>query len=219
MRAQAGEARERTRPGRENRLNDIILSSIETFSRTNYEKATTALLAKEAGVAEGTLYKYFPSKKELFLACCRHIEEQLIARYDEIYRECGDKPLEYLKRVSTSYLEFVRDNPSMRKFLAFVLNNTFDEDFRRELEDFVNLNIQATEQMLRKGQEMGEIRGDLDPHVVAWFYVGAYFTIILMVEMEAEVFKEADLVVKYLNILNLENPGTKGQPAPKVPKG
>lgn len=219
MRAQAGKTRERTRQGRENRLNDIILSSIETFSRTNYEKATTALLAKEAGVAEGTLYKYFPSKKELFLACCRYIEEQLIARYDAIYRECSNRPLEYLKRVSASYLEFVRDNPSMRKFLAFVLNNTFDEDFRRELEDFMNLNIRATEQMLRKGQEMGEIRGDLDPHVVAWFYVGAYFTIILMVEMEVEVFKEADLVGKYLNILNLENPGTKDQPARKATKG
>jgi AcrR family transcriptional regulator len=191
--------------GRENRLNDIILSSIETFSRTNYEKATTALLAKEAGVAEGTLYKYFPSKKELFLACCRYIEEQLIARYDAIYEECRDKPLEYLRRVSRSYVDFVRDYPSMRKFLAFVLNNTFDEDFRRELEDFMSLNIRATERMLRRGQEMGEIRDDLDPHVVAWFYVGAYFTIILMVEMEAEMFAEPDLVDRYLGILDLSS--------------
>lgn len=191
------------RPGRGDRLNHIILSSIETFSRTNYEKATTALLAREAGVAEGTLYKYFPSKKELFLACCRYIEEQLLARYEAIYRECGDRPLEYLKRVSASYLEFVRDNPSMRKFLAFVLNNTFDEDFRRELEGFMDLNIRTTERMLRRGQEMGEIREDIDPHVVAWFYVGAYFTIILMVEMEAEVFKNPELVDRYLDILNL----------------
>ncbi len=200
---QAGSGGGQVKADRGNRLNEIILSSIETFSRTNYEKATTALLAREAGVAEGTLYKYFPSKKELFLACCRHIEEQLLTRYEAIYRECGDKPLEYLKRVSASYLEFVRDNPSMRKFLAFVLNNTFDEDFRRELEDFMGLNIRTTEQMLRKGQEMGEIRKDIDPHVVAWFYVGAYFTIILMVEMEAKVFENPELVDRYLDILNL----------------
>lgn len=206
-----GAAMDAGRPSRGNRVNEIILSAIETFSRTNYEKATTALLAREAGVAEGTLYKYFPSKKELFLACCRYVEDLLIARYEAIYRECGDSPLKYLKRVSKSYVEFVRDNPSMRKFLAFVLNNSFDEDFRRELTDFMDLNIRATELMLRRGQERGEIRGDLDPHVVAWFYVGAYFTIILMVEMEAEVFKDPDLADRYLDILDLGGASREGR--------
>jgi AcrR family transcriptional regulator len=200
--------------GKSNRGNDIILASIDAFSRTNYEKATTALLAREAGIAEGTLYKYFPSKKELFLACCRYIEDLLIARYDAIYKEHRDEPLEYLKRVSSSYTNFVRENPSMRKFLAFVLNNVFDEDFRRELEDFINLNIRATEHMLRKGQKMGEIRKDLDPRIVAWFYVGAYFTLILMTEMDADEFEDPDFVDKYLNILQLEEAKRSAEATP-----
>ncbi len=191
--------------GKGDRYNEIILASIDAFSRTNYEKATTALLAKEAGIAEGTLYKYFPSKKGLFLECCRYIEGLLIARYDAIYKEHKDEPLEYLKRVSKSYLSFVRENPTMRKFLAFVLNNTFDEDFRRELEDFINLNIRATEHMLRRGQALGEVRQDLDPRIVAWFYVGGYFTLILMTEMEADEVEDPDFMDKYLNILQLED--------------
>lgn len=198
--------------GKGDRRNEIILASIDAFSRTNYEKATTALLAREAGVAEGTLYKYFSSKKELFLACCRFIEDLLISRYDAIYLECRDDPLEYLKRVSKSYLAFVRENPTMRKFLAFVLNNSFDEDFRRELEDFINLNIRATEHMLRKGQKMGEIRMDIDPRLVAWFYVGAYFTLILMTEMEADEVEDPDFSDKYLNILQLETERVAGPP-------
>jgi AcrR family transcriptional regulator len=197
-----------------NRYNEIILASIDAFSRTNYEKATTVLLAREAGIAEGTLYKYFSSKKELFLACCRYIESLLIERYDAIYLECRDDPLEYLKRVSRSYLAFVRENPTMRKFLAFVLNNTFDEDFRRELEDFISLNIRATEHMLRKGQAMGEVRKDLDPRVVAWFYVGGYFTLILMAEMDAEEVEDPDFMDKFLNMLQLGGAkGSAGAPA------
>ncbi|MEW6553883.1 MAG: TetR/AcrR family transcriptional regulator [Actinomycetota bacterium] len=202
--------------GKGNRTGDIILASIDAFSRTNYEKATTALLAREAGVAEGTLYKYFPSKKELFLACCRYIEDLLIARYEVIYREHGNEPLEYLKRVSSSYIDFVRENPSMRRFLAFVLNNVFDEDFRRELEDFINLNIRATEHMLRKGQEMGEIRKDVDPRIVAWFYVGAYFTLILMAEMDAAEIDDPMFVEKYANMLQLAD--VRG-PVGEAPKG
>jgi AcrR family transcriptional regulator len=114
------------------RYNGIILSSIDVFAGTNYEKATTALLAKEAGIAEGTLYRYFPSKKELFLECFRYIEGLLIERYQRIYEETKDQPLEYVKRVALSYQEFVRENPNVRKFIAFLLNNTYDEEFYNE---------------------------------------------------------------------------------------
>ena len=183
---------------REDRYNQIILASIEVFSRTNYEKATTALLAKEAGVAEGTLYKYFPSKKELFLGCCRYIEAQLIERYNAIYEEYRDQPLESLKRVGQSYLDFVKENPGMRKFLAFVLNNTFDEDFLRELKDFIDLNRRATERLIRRAIEKGELRKDIDPRVAAWFFVGGYFTLILMTEMGEEAVQDPDFLDKYM---------------------
>lgn len=173
------------------RYEQIIVSSIEVFARTNYEKATTAMLAGEAGVAEGTLYKYFPSKKELFLDCCRYVEAILLARYRAIYCEIPDRPLEYLKRIASSYQEFVNDNPSMRKFLAFVLNNTFDEDFRSELEGFMVLNVDATELMIRRAIEKGELKKKIDPRSAAWLFVGGYFTLILMAEIGAEEAREA----------------------------
>jgi len=183
------------------RYNQIILSSIDVFSRTNYEKATTAMLAEEAGIAEGTLYKYFPSKKELFLECFRYIAGQLIDRYNAIYKEKRGRPLESLKGVAKSYLDFVKENPSMRKFLAFVLNNSFDEDFAREMYDFFNLNIRATEGLLEAAIAKGDLKKDLDPHVMAWFFVGGYFTLILMTEMEEETVKDPDFLDKYMSAL------------------
>ncbi len=179
------------------RYEHIILSSINVFSRTNYEKATTAMLAREAGVAEGTLYKYFSSKKELFLACCAYVEDMLLARYREIYRETKDRPVEYLRRVAQSYLEFVLENPNMRRFLAFILNNSFDDDFRGELERFVRLNVGATERMIELGIDRGEITGKIDPTGAAWLFVGGYFTLIMM----AEVGATEALSPKYLDSL------------------
>ncbi|MBC7247312.1 MAG: TetR/AcrR family transcriptional regulator [Actinobacteria bacterium] len=183
---------------REGRVREIILASIDVFSRTNYEKATTAMLAREAGVAEGTLYKYFPSKKELFLACCRYIEDMLMERYNAIYRECRDRPLESLKRVGQSYLDFIRENPSMRKFLAFVLNNTYDEDFMKELESFFTLNREAVEDLIRRAKESGELKANIDPHIGSWFFVGGYFTLILMAEMDEEAVQDPAFMEKYM---------------------
>lgn len=172
--------------GKGPRYEDIILASISVFSRTNYEKATTALLAKEAGVSEGTLYKYFPSKKDLFLECCRYVENLLLERYRVIFKETGNRPVEYLRRVARSYLDFVRENPSMRRFLAFILNNTFDEDFKNELEGFVKLNVEATERMIEMAKKSGELSKKIDSRSAAWMFVGSYFTLILMTEIGAE---------------------------------
>jgi AcrR family transcriptional regulator len=176
------------------RYNEIILSSIEVFSRTNYEKATTAMLAKEAGVAEGTLYKYFPTKKDLFLECFRYIGSQLTERYVEVYKRVGHDPRAYLEEVSKSYFEFLQENPSSRLFMAFVLNNSFDLDFREELDRFTMFNVNAAERMIRLAIEKGEIRSDINPRVGAWFFVGGYFTMILMSELEADEFKDPDFI-------------------------
>ncbi|MBC7252974.1 MAG: TetR/AcrR family transcriptional regulator [Actinobacteria bacterium] len=176
----------------------IILSCIDVFSRTNYERATTAMLAREAGVAEGTIYKYFPSKKELFLACCRYIEDQLLQRYRAVYRQYRDRPLESLKRVGQSYLDFIRENPTMRKFLAFVLNNSYDEDFLRELEGFLTVNRLAVEELIREAQKRGELRESIDPRIGAWFFVGGYFTLILMAEMDEEAVNDPEFMEKYM---------------------
>lgn len=186
-------------PARGPKHEQLILSSIEVFARTNYEKATTAMLAREAGVAEGTLYKYFASKKELFLECCRYVEAMLLARYRAIYEETPDRPLEYLKRVARSYQEFVNENPSMRKFLAFVLNNTFDEEFRDELEGFMMLNVDATEHMIRRAIQKGELKKEIDPRSAAWLFVGGYFTLILMSEIGAGEAQDTGFVESLLS--------------------
>ena len=183
------------------RYNQILLSCIDVFSRTNYEKATTAMLAKESGIAEGTLYKYFPSKKELFLECYRYIARQLIDRYNAVYKEHREQPLESLKGVAQSYLDFVKENPSMRKFLAFVLNNSFDEDFAKEMEEFLDLNIRATEGLLERAMRRGELNKRVDPHIMAWFFVGGYFTLILMTEMEEDTVRDPRFLDMYMSAL------------------
>ncbi len=181
------------------RYNDIILSSIDVFAGTNYEKATTALLAKEAGIAEGTLYKYFPSKKELFLECFRYIKRLLVERYQRIYEETKDHPLEYVKGVALSYQDFVRENPNVRKFMAFLLNNTYDDDFRNELVGFLNLNVSMIERMLIVAMDKGELSNRINPHVAAWLFVGGYLTLILMYEVEGDDVLDPDFLKEYID--------------------
>lgn len=56
----------------------IIQAAVESFSQTGYDRTKMEDVAKRLGLSKGTIYLYFKSKEDLFLAIC----EQNIQRSD-----------------------------------------------------------------------------------------------------------------------------------------
>jgi AcrR family transcriptional regulator len=54
------------------RQKQILNAAMEVFSQKGYAAATVPEIAKRAGVAAGTIYIYYPSKRELFIAVIRN---------------------------------------------------------------------------------------------------------------------------------------------------
>lgn len=46
-----------------NRKEAVLKAAVKIFSEKGYSAATTSEIAKEAGVAEGTIFRYFKTKK------------------------------------------------------------------------------------------------------------------------------------------------------------
>src|ERR671936_1737727 len=66
------------------RRSAIIEAALRVFSEGSYAGATTAEIAREAGVSEPLLYRHFSSKRELYFACLdeawRRIRSRLEAK-------------------------------------------------------------------------------------------------------------------------------------------
>ncbi len=58
----------RKRMTADERRQSLIEATIKVVAKTNYDRATTAKIAKTAGVNEALIYSHFPGKKELQLA-------------------------------------------------------------------------------------------------------------------------------------------------------
>jgi AcrR family transcriptional regulator len=56
----------------EDRIRDIVRAAASRFNHNGFQHAKTADIAREAGVAEGTIYNYFTSKAHLFLYVMEH---------------------------------------------------------------------------------------------------------------------------------------------------
>src|SRR5207245_4312008 len=57
----------------------VLETACRVFSRSSYRGATTAEIAREAGISEPILYRHFGSKRDLYLACLEHAYDELVA--------------------------------------------------------------------------------------------------------------------------------------------
>ena len=48
----------------------IIQAAVESFAQTGFDRTKMEDIAKRLGLSKGTLYLYFKSKEDLFLAIC-----------------------------------------------------------------------------------------------------------------------------------------------------
>ncbi len=80
------------------RKEQLLDRASELFARHGYARATTAELAKAAGVTEPILYRHFDSKRELFVALIERAGRRTIANWEQHLAGAAD-PAERLKRL------------------------------------------------------------------------------------------------------------------------
>ena len=94
----------------------ILDAATRLFAQRGYADTDTQLLADELHVGKGTLYRYFPSKQELFLAAVDRGMRKLCEHIDACVEEIDDPP-ERIALVVHSYLGFFADHPELVELL------------------------------------------------------------------------------------------------------
>src|ERR1700689_5614078 len=78
---------------REQRMQEIMQVAAQVFRGKGYSEALTAQIAARAGVVEGTIYRYFPGKRELLIRVVEQWYERILADYDQqLKRLQGTRP-------------------------------------------------------------------------------------------------------------------------------
>ncbi len=95
---------------RAQRREEILASAARVFAARGYQGTDMQALADEAGVAKGTVYLYFASKEELFLAAVDQGVKQMKAYIDAAIAGITD-PLEWTGTAIRAYLGFFKDHP------------------------------------------------------------------------------------------------------------
>lgn len=92
------------------RQDEILDAAAKIFARRGFPGTDLQELADELGVAKGTIYRYFPSKRELFLAAADRGMQRLKAEIDAGVSAVSD-PFDKIERGIRHYFRFFDQHP------------------------------------------------------------------------------------------------------------
>ena len=151
----------------------IVDAALRVFAGGSYSGATTAEIAREAGVSEPILYRHFGSKRELYLVCLGAAWESLRAALDAKLEEYGDA--EAVNAVGQAAREFHASGGVKPVTLWMQALTEAGED--AGIQDFLRSQLREVHDYIadavRRSQRAGGVPQDRDPEAEAWIFVGA----------------------------------------------
>jgi TetR/AcrR family fatty acid metabolism transcriptional regulator len=157
--AQAGDKRER-----------ILAAAERIFARHGFFAAKVSDVAKEAGVADGTIYLYFKNKDDLLISLFENRMQQVNAALRAAIAKSRG-PIEQLRTFIKTYLQLVHDEPAAAEVLTIELRQS--SKFMKEYEnpEFADF-LRMLGSLVAAAQDAGEIDGDIPSHVAARMIFG-----------------------------------------------
>jgi TetR/AcrR family fatty acid metabolism transcriptional regulator len=149
------------------RSSEILEAAKKVFSSKGFNDATVDDVAEAAGIAKGTIYLYFPSKREIFVEVVR---QGIIALHAETARRVnaaettGDKILAFIE----TRMDFSESDREFYRLYYAEYSNllTSPAMVGKEFQDLYEKQAEALERVLVNGIRRGEVR-KTNPHAVA----------------------------------------------------
>jgi AcrR family transcriptional regulator len=134
----------------------ILDCATKVFAEAGFQKTDMQVIAEKAGVGKGTVYRYFGSKEELFLAAADAGMKKLESRVLQAI-EGVDTTAELVWRGGLAYAQFFQEHPELVEILI-----QERAEFQRSIPSthivYRDKHRGLKDHLLRRAVETGEIR-------------------------------------------------------------
>ena len=155
----------------------LFRAALELFAHKGFAETTVEDITNAADLGKGTFFNYFPSKEHILLAFGEMQLAKLQAAFDEMRKNNVPVPV-FLRSLGPRMTQEPMRNPSIIRILlqAFLANTAV----REPMLDLQRRVTAIHTEMIRMGQERGEIRDDQPPEVLANIFRQTIFGTLLI---------------------------------------
>jgi AcrR family transcriptional regulator len=140
----------------------LLTAAAQEFARSGFERANVDTISLAAGYAKGTIYNYFPSKEELFLAVIEEASAHAVAA-----RAARDgSAREQLTAALAGFCDWAREQDSLARVLVRECLMGTPGLYPRVISAEWPLTAQL-EGIIEHGMRHGEFRSDLPADLLA----------------------------------------------------
>ena len=178
---------------REERKKIVLCSAKAIFSQKGYHQTSISDIIQRAGIARGTFYLYFQSKRDVFNSILDGLVKELEEIVKPIDLDASSSPLEQLRNILRAVIMLALEDPDMTQILLSRAVS-LDSEFDSKLREFYEGVLGKVESALQHGIELGLIR-KCDTQVTARCILGCVKEVINLISSEAEAISQLDWIL------------------------
>lgn len=154
----------------------ILEAAVKVFAEEGFHQATVSQIAREAGVADGTIYLYFKNKDDILVQFFHYRAKQV---FDSFRKEVdkANNAIGKLHNLICCHLEEFQKDKNMALVYQAVTHQNYPI-VQNEIKEISKLYLDMVSEIIEQGQQEGSIRKNLYLGFVKRFILGAVDSVI-----------------------------------------
>jgi TetR/AcrR family fatty acid metabolism transcriptional regulator len=149
----------------------IIDAAVRVFARNGYYNSRVSDIAREAGIASGTIYLYFKTKDEILVTLFREKMAAWVAHVREAIKDEPD-PVAKIRRLVALHFSVLEKDPALAEVVQVELRQGH-KFFRGASAHEVSAYFELIATVLEEGQAAGVFRDDVPVKLATKVLFGA----------------------------------------------
>ncbi|MBA3035866.1 MAG: TetR/AcrR family transcriptional regulator [Desulfobacterium sp.] len=148
----------------------ILTAAVKVFAEQGFYQSTISQIAREAGVADGTIYLYFKNKDDILVQFFTYKTKQVFGELREEVKK-ADNSFDKLKNLIRCHLEEFQND----RYMAVLYQAETHQNNRlveKQIREMSKLYLDIVSEIVEFGQDEGVIRKDLYVGLVKRFILG-----------------------------------------------
>lgn len=153
------------------KFKQIIDAAVVVIAEHGYHQAQVSKIAKQAGVADGTIYLYFKNKEDILISL---FQEKMGSFIEKIEQEIAgiSSPLEKLYVLVKKHFESLAQDHHLAVVTQLELRQS-NKELRQRINEVLKRYLRIIDEIVKEGIEKGEFRRDLDIRLTRQMIFGA----------------------------------------------
>ncbi|MCM3157567.1 MULTISPECIES: fatty acid metabolism transcriptional regulator FadR [Bacillus subtilis group] len=138
----------------------IIDAAVEVIAENGYHQSQVSKIAKQAGVADGTIYLYFKNKEDILISLFKEKMGQFIERMEEDIKEKATAK-EKLALVISKHFSLLAGDHNLAIVTQLELRQS-NLELRQKINEILKGYLNILDSILTEGIQSGELKEGLD---------------------------------------------------------